>query len=181
MTRFMFDEMIDAADDEIFVEDMNEYPGYAIHSNGSVENTATGRILKPIINNWGYHIVNIVNLKNRDGNYKIVYVHKLVARYFIKNPNNKPITDHIDRDPTNNDYRNLRWATVSQNNRNKSKQSNNTSGHIGVCWDKKANKWHVQIKVNGKKLHIGYYLDIDDAKRARAAKVELYFGEFGNE
>ena len=177
MTRFMFDEMIDAADDEVFVEDISDYPGFAIHSNGSVENTKTGRTLKPRININGYYQVD---LKNRDGNYKNVRVHKLVARYFIKNPDKKRCVDHIDRDRLNNDYRNLRWATYLENNRNKSKQSNNTSGYIGVCWKKQLNKWQVQIQVNGKSLHIGLYDDIEDAKRARAAKVELYFGEYGN-
>ena len=178
MTRFMFDEMIDAADDEVFVEDMDEFPGYSIHSNGSVENTQTARILKPGINNGGYYQVG---LKNRDGNLKYLCVHRLVAQYFIKNPHNKPVADHIDRNPSNNDYRNLRWATYLENSRNKSKQSNNTSGCVGVCWHKKANKWEVRIKVNGKSIHIGYYVDIEYAKRARAEKVELYFGEYGNE
>ena len=177
MTRFMFDEMIDAADDEVFVEDISDYPGFAIHSNGSVENTKTGRILKPVNNNTGYYQVQ---LKNQAGEIKTVNIHKLVAKYFIKNPLNKPLADHIDRDPSNNDYRNLRWATYLENSRNKSKQSNNTSGYIGVCWDKKANKWRVLIKVNGKNLHIGLYNDIEEAKRARAEKVELYFGEYGN-
>ena len=43
---------------------MNEYPGYAIRSDGTVENTKTARILKPGINNGGYYQVS---LKNRDG------------------------------------------------------------------------------------------------------------------
>ena len=178
MTRFIFSEMANADDDEVFVIDMIDYPGYAIHSNGSVENTKTGRTLKPRIINGGYYHVD---LKNRDGNYKNVYVHKLVARYFIKNPDKKRCIDHIDRDRLNNDYRNLRWATYLENSRNHSKRSDNTSGYIGVCWNKKANKWKVQIKVNGKNIYIGVYDDIEDAKRARAEKVELYFGEYGNE
>jgi len=101
MTRFIFEEMANADDDEVFVEDMNEYPGYAIHSNGNVENTQTGRILKPGINNGGYYQVG---LKNRDGKFKTVDIHKLVAKCFRKNPDNKRRVDHINRDPANNDY-----------------------------------------------------------------------------
>ena len=178
MTRFIFSEMANADDDEVFVVDMNEYPGYAIRSDGTVENTKTARILKPVINNGGYYQVS---LKNRDGNYKNVRVHKLVARYFIKNPDKKRCVDHIDRDRLNNDYRNLRWATYLENYRNQSKRSDNTSGYVGVNWHKKSNKWRVRIQVNGKNLHIGYYLDIEEAKRARAQKVKFHYGEYGNE
>ena len=67
MTRFMFDEMIDAADDEVFVEDMDEFPGYCIWSDGTVQNTVNGHILKPSINGEGYYHVN---LKNQAGKFK---------------------------------------------------------------------------------------------------------------
>ena len=46
-------------------------------------------------------------------------VHRLVASAFIPNPDNKPQIDHIDRNRTNNDTSNLRWATASENCINK--------------------------------------------------------------
>lgn len=47
------------------------------------------------------------------------YVHKLVAKAFIPNPNNKPEVDHIDTNPFNNNYLNLKWVTKSENMNNK--------------------------------------------------------------
>ena len=53
-------------------------------------------------------------------NYKKYLVHRLVAETFIPNPDNKPCIDHIDRDPTNNNVQNLRWATLHENQNNRS-------------------------------------------------------------
>lgn len=51
-------------------------------------------------------------------NHKIRAVHRLVAECFIPNPENKPTVDHIDRNEYNNHYRNLRWATMEEQERN---------------------------------------------------------------
>lgn len=52
---------------------------------------------------------------------KNFYVHRLVAEVFIPNPENKPMVDHIDRNPRNNAVSNLRWVTRSENFRNSDK------------------------------------------------------------
>ena len=56
---------------------------------------------------------------------------------------------------------------------------NNTSGVTGIYWNKKANKWHVQIMLNGKSKHVGYFNSLEDAKTAREYAVSQYRGEFG--
>jgi hypothetical protein len=52
-------------------------------------------------------------------------------------------------------------------------QSNNTSGVRGVSWHKKSKKWRVRIDYKKHAYFLGYYSDINDAKRvvdtARAA------------
>ena len=58
----------------------------------------------------------------------------------MNNPQNKKCVDHIDRNPLNNHFLNLRYASYSENNQNKSKQSNNTTGYIGVSFNKSNNK-----------------------------------------
>ncbi len=46
---------------------------------------------------------------------KRVYVHQLVATHFIDNPMEYKEIDHIDGNPTNNHFTNLRWCTHKEN------------------------------------------------------------------
>jgi hypothetical protein len=43
------------------------------------------------------------------------------------------MVDHIDRSKTNNMFNNLRWYTSSENQRNRAKPTNNTSGTQGIA------------------------------------------------
>lgn len=45
------------------------------------------------------------------------YVHRLVANYFVPNPNGYSEVNHIDGNKENNCADNLEWCTRSQNNR----------------------------------------------------------------
>ena len=87
--------------------------------------------------------------------------------------------DHKCHTPACCNVAHLRLATSAQNNRNKSGvRADSTSGHRGVCWEKGAGKWRVQITLDGRKIHIGYFTDVEEAaEAARAAREELY-GEF---
>lgn len=49
------------------------------------------------------------------GKRKIFLVHRLVATYFIPNPNNYPEVNHKDENPQNNSIENLEWCTPKYN------------------------------------------------------------------
>nr|WPF46541.1 MAG: hypothetical protein [Lake Baikal virophage 5] len=102
------------------IRDIINYEGlYKISNDGNIYTTkrkgTTGGIVKQYKNKTtGY--LYIILYKN--GIRKSMTVHRLLGLYFIDNPNNYPIIDHIDRDRTNNKIENLRWATYSMNGLN---------------------------------------------------------------
>lgn len=86
--------------------------------------------------------------------------------------------DHINGDRADNRLCNLRLATKSENMRNMKLPSDNTSGRIGVSWDKREGKWQAYIVVEGRKKHLGRFARKADAIAAReAAEAELGFHE----
>ena len=86
--------------------------------------------------------------------------------------------DHIDGNRENNHESNLRSATRAQNQANSKKSKNNTSGFIGVSFDKGTNKWAAQIQVKHKHIHLGFFDDIIEAAKIRDRAALKYHGEF---
>jgi len=85
------------------------------------------------------------------------------------------ITDHVNRNGLDNRRCNLRKCTQSQNNRNSRKNRNNTSGYIGVSWNKEKGRWSAYIKCNTKQIHLGYFDDLEQAAQAYdIAALELH-------
>lgn len=85
--------------------------------------------------------------------------------------------DHVNRVRTDNRISNLREVTNKQNMQNAGKRSDNTSGHPGVSWHKQRSKWRAQIEHNQKRIHLGYFTDIEDAIAARKAAEKLYWAD----
>lgn len=88
--------------------------------------------------------------------------------------------DHVDENKLNNSIENLRPATINENNRNVGMKKNNTSGFKGVYWNKKSQKWIVNVKVNGKTRHFGCFLDKELAALVAIEARNKYHGEFAN-
>lgn len=87
---------------------------YIVTSTGKVFNNYTGMQMKPRLIHGYPH----VGLRVFDGNtstQKLFKIHRLVAEYFIPNPNNYPIVNHKDGNKENADVSNLEWCTHKQN------------------------------------------------------------------
>jgi HNH endonuclease len=109
---------------------------YEAHAAGAVRNSITGRVINGSRQANGYVSVN---LRDTSGKSRTLAMHRLVAACFIANPLNKPQVDHIDRDKSNNNVNNLRWATSRENNHNKRSigvqyRSRNTKSPYQARW-----------------------------------------------
>ncbi|WP_442951582.1 HNH endonuclease [Paenibacillus sp. GYB004] len=90
----------------------------------------------------------------------------LLLHRFILNPPSSYLVDHINHDTMDNRLVNLRLVTRSENGQNrKGAQQNSKSGIRGVSWHKQNKKWVAQIKVNGKRMCLGFFSDIHEAER----------------
>lgn len=94
------------------VESLDRYVEKKYKSGKVCKNFIKGRLLKHVINNRGYHCVNLY----KNGVNKRFLVSRLVAQAFIPNPNNLPEVDHIDENKDNNRVGNLQWCTRQFNN-----------------------------------------------------------------
>lgn len=91
---------------------------FAVTSDGNIIsylNNPEGYILTPRNNGSGYEFVTI---KYTDGTLRHEYVHRLVAKAFLDNPNNLQEIDHINTDKSDNRAENLRWVTHYENMHN---------------------------------------------------------------
>ena len=99
--------------------------------------------------NMGYHSIKL------DG---IPYLAHRLAWFFIRGAWPESDIDHVNGIRTDNRIENLRMITRSENLQNqRGPKSNNTSGFLGVSWDKHGRKWVAQITILGKQTYIGSF------------------------
>lgn len=84
--------------------------------------------------------------------------------------------DHINGDGLDNRKENLRVCRREENAKNRKLNCNNISGYKGVRLE--YGKWRAQIKVNGKRVHLGMFAEKMDAAKAYDEAALKYHGEF---
>lgn len=87
--------------------------------------------------------------------------------------------DHINGDPSDNRICNLRDVLHSENLKNQRFRSTNTSGVMGVSWNKRELKWRAYIHGDNREKHIGYFINLEDAIAARR-DAEIRYGYHQN-
>lgn len=139
-------------------KDIIDYDGlYQVSNLGNIKSLKYNkeRQIKLYLDNSGYLMINLC----RYGIVKKRLIHQLVAESFLdhKRCGMKLVVNHIDFNKTNNNVNNLEIVTQRENANLKHIKS--SSQYIGVYWNKRANKWHSRIVVNGKQKHLGYFIN----------------------
>lgn len=125
---------------------------------------------------------SIVGYKRNDGyiaveiNSCAYLIHRLI--WFMITQQWPSLIDHVDGDPTNNKWDNLRLCNSQENSFNRGMFNTNTSGVKGVHWHKQAGKWQVGLRLDGRYKSLGLYKDLELAELAIREAREKYHKEF---
>ena len=113
-----------------------------------------------------------INVDGREYKY-----HRL-AWFYMTGEWPKDQIDHINGDPSDNRFSNLREATPTQNKANSGAYKNSKSGFKGVSLDGRKRKWISVIQINKKQTYLGQFDEIEDAILAYKKAAETHFGSF---
>lgn len=123
-----------------------------------------GKEALPNVDNNGYKRGSIMNMR--------VLAHRAIWTIYHGEAPNGPI-DHINGDRIDNRIVNLRMTDVLGNNRNAALRKDNSSGVSGVRF--RNGKYSASVRNEGKKVHLGVFLDLSSAKES----VDRYRSNLG--
>lgn len=113
------------------------------------------------------------NVRNPDGTRETLSLHRAVLGDACAG---LPV-DHIDGDGLNDRRANLRAVAAKVNSRNRAgAMRNSTSGVLGVRFDSSRQHWRASIKVDGRKMHLGYFDTMEEAGAARLDAEIKFWG-----
>jgi len=152
MERELNGRLLKYEDRKLYVwREINYKPSYWFELKGCVSKSDGYRYVKINYNPYLYHRV-------------VYYIHN--DGWDIDDTCRDNSIDHIDRDRLNNNIENLRVVTNQQNQWNQNCK--------GYYFHKPSGKYRAQIKVDGKKKHLGYFVTEDDAHNAYLIAKEKY-------
>lgn len=101
--------------------EIDDFPNYRIDRSGkifscykfktSIPSSDWREVQHVLDKGTGYYLVTLVH----EGKRKNQFIHRLLAKHFIPNPENKPQVNHIDGNKQNNLLSNLEWVTAKEN------------------------------------------------------------------
>lgn len=153
---------------------IHDFPRFVLWPDGRVWNSRKMEFAKTNVSKAGYLRVNLSRGSRDTYEQTTACVHRLLALYYLPNPEALPCVDHLDQRKDNNAFANLRWASVSENQQNKSVQKNSKSGILGVSWVNSHQRWRATIYINKKQKHWHFKNQLD-AIRHRAKMEVLHY------
>ena len=105
-------------------------------------------------------------------------IHRLIYVWMTGEDLGDDVIDHINGDPFDNRWENLRRCTRQQNQMNRKRNNNNTSGMKGVSWIWRSMKWRATIGFMGAIVYLGEYDTADEAYDVYLEEAEKCFGEY---
>ncbi len=130
---------------------ISNFPNYTITQNGEVYNLTTRKKLKESTN---CEYISLCLYKH--GNRQDLYIHRLVAKTYIPNPDNFPEVNHINGVKTDNRVENLEWCTRNHNIIHAHKTGLNKGSKRSV----------LQIEIIDKEDEVSIFKSIAEASRS---------------
>lgn len=131
---------------------------YQISNQGRIlSKVQTNRILKVGLNQEGYARIAL----RYNGIMKSHYIHRLVAIYFLPNPDDLPQVDHINTIRNDNRVENLKWVTPSKNNDNELTKKRQKQKKAGLTMYKQ-----FVVQLNMDKTFVAIYYSASDAYKS---------------
>jgi len=105
---------IDCSYNEFFGT-LEDFPGYTISQDGNVWSNKQDKNWKKLNIQIDHQQYKYIRLLDKNGLQRKCKIHRLIARIFIPNIENKPIVCHKDDNKNNNTIDNLYWGTQYDN------------------------------------------------------------------
>jgi len=105
-------------------------------------------------------------------------VHRLIWVWMTGDDLGDDVVDHINGDPYDNRWVNLRRCTKAQNQMNRGSNCNNSSGYKGVTYNFRTGCYQASIGYMGVVHYLGQYATADEAYDVYLEEAERCFGEY---
>lgn len=158
---------------------IQDFPAYLINRDGEIWSTLTNKKIKPAKHKSGYMLVGL----RKNNISRTCKLHRLIAKAFIPNPDNKPFIDHINGVRDDNRIENLRWCTNQENKSFPLARLHNRECRIGIPQSKEAleartkvfqdkyGKQVAQYTIDGKLIKV--FQSINEASRYYKIKPSI--------